>query len=48
MMVKGLLLIPLRLAVTLVVAPVVAVESTAPLPFEMVAITAVLLLVQLT
>ena len=47
-MVKGLLLIPLRLAVTLVVAPEVAVESTAPLPFEMVAITAVLLLVQLT
>lgn len=47
-MVKGLLLIPLRLAVTLVVAPEVAVESTAPLPFEMVAITAVLLLVQVT
>ena len=47
-MVKGLLLIPLRLAVTLVVAPEVAVESTAPLPFVMVVITAVLVLVQVT
>ena len=47
-MVKGLLLIPLRLAVTLVVEPEVAVESTAPLPPEMVVMTAVLLLVQVT
>jgi hypothetical protein len=47
-MVKALLLIPLRLAVTLVVEPEVAVESTAPLPFVMVAMTAVLLLVQVT
>jgi hypothetical protein len=47
-MVKALLLIPLRLAVTLVVEPEVAVESTAPLTFVMVAMTAVLLLVQVT
>ena len=47
-MVKGLLLMPLRLAVTLVVDPDVAIEDTAPLPFVMVAMTAVLLLVQVT
>ena len=47
-MVKALLVMPLRLAVTLVVAPEVAVESTAPLPPVMVAITAVLVLVQVT
>jgi len=46
--VKTLLLMPLRLAVTSVVAPEVAVDCTAPLPLEMVAITAVLLLLQVT
>ena len=47
-MVNVPLVMPLRVAVTLVVEPEVAVESTAPLPLEMVAITAVLLLVQVT
>ena len=47
-MVKALLVMPLRVAVTPVVAPEVAVESTAPLPLAMVEITAVLLLLQVT
>ena len=47
-MVNTLLVMPFRVAVTLVVEPEVAVELTAPLPLAMVAITAVLLLVQLT
>jgi hypothetical protein len=47
-MVNTLLVIPFSVAVTFVVAPEVAVELTAPVPLAMVAITAVLLLVQLT
>ena len=43
-----MLVMPLRLAVTLVVEPEVAVDDTAPLPLEIVAITAVLLLLQVT
>jgi hypothetical protein len=39
---------PLRLAVTVVVEPEVAVDETAPLPPVIVAITAVLLLIQVT
>jgi hypothetical protein len=47
-MVKTLLVMPSRVAVTSVVEPEVAVESTAPLPPEIVEITAVLLLLQVT
>lgn len=47
-MVTVLLLMPLRVAVTLVVEPEVAVESTAPLPLVIVVMTAVLLLLQVT
>ena len=47
-MVNALLVMPLSVAVTSVVAPEVAVESTAPLPLAMVEITAVLLLLQVT
>src|ERR1700693_1833829 len=47
-MVKAPLVMPSRLALTLVVAPEVAVERTAPLPLVMVVITAELVLVQTT
>src|SRR5207253_2345215 len=47
-MVNGPLVMPLRLAVTVVVAPEVAVESTAPLPLVIVVMTALLLLLQVT
>ena len=46
--VKVLLVMPSRVAVTSVVEAEVAVESTAPLPPEIVEITAVLLLLQVT
>jgi len=47
-MVKAPLVMLLRVAVTLVVAPEVAVESTAPLPLLIVVMTALLLLLQVT
>jgi len=47
-MVNGPLVMPLRVAVTIVVAPEVAVESTAPLPLVIVVMTALLLLLQVT